>query len=104
MASSEAASRALQQALIASATASGFAITISASDWYRWSTKTFDGARHILSIEGPDSSALKNWLSRLPELKLPMRGHLIADIAVVAKRARGGRADINVEALTVVEA
>jgi len=102
MASSEAASKALQQALIASASASGFAITISASDWYRWSTNTFDGAKHVLSLQAPNSSALSNWLRRLKELKI--RGHLVADISVVNKRDREGRSDFNLEALTVVEA
>jgi len=73
------------------------------STWTRWASATFNGARHELTLEAADSSALDAWLDALPEANLPLRGHLVADIVVIKRSRAEGIATMTVEALTVEE-
>ena len=63
---------------------------------------TFNGARHRLTIAS-DDAGFDAWLAGLPEADLPLRGHLVADLAVAdpALPAEGRTATI--EVLTVEE-
>jgi len=94
---------ALARALEANARRAGCPVRMSASDWTRWASATFTGARHELTLEADESGALDNWLTELPEVELPIRGHLVADIIVSSVRRGNGTATIRLEALTVEE-
>ena len=94
---------ALVRALEASARRAGCPVRMSASDWTRWASATFTGARHEVTVEADESGALDTWLTELPEAELPIRGHLVADIIVSSVRRGNGVATIRLEALTVEE-
>ena len=71
-----------------------------------WASVTFTGARHRLrvTLDGEGAvGAAADFLERLPDLDLPIPGHIVADIALVAEERRdGGRyAALELEALTI---
>jgi hypothetical protein len=94
---------ALVRALEANARNARCPVRMNASDWTRWASATFSGARHELTLEADESDALDTWLTKLPEADLPIRGHLVADIVVTSVRRAEGCATIRLEALTVEE-
>jgi hypothetical protein len=94
---------ALVRAIEANARRAGCPVRLSASDWTRWASATFTGARHDVKLEADESGALDAWLAELPEVDLPIRGHLVADIIVTSVRRANGVATIRLEALTVEE-
>jgi hypothetical protein len=69
-----------------------------------WASVTFRGARHELVFrlegEGADRVAAR-FLSGLRVRDFRLRGHLLADVSVVAEERRPGCARIRLEALTV---
>lgn len=88
----------LERRLRIAAEAAGAVVTVGESDWTRWASATFVGARHRVTISG-SGGAFDAWVAGLAEAELPLRGHLVADVAVVA---RTGDAVV-VEVLTVEE-
>ena len=71
-----------------------------------WASVTFQGARHELAfrLEGEAAEAAAGrFLSGLQPRDFPLRGHLLADLSVVAEERRPGFARIRLEALTVEE-
>ena len=72
----------------------------------RWASVTFRGARHELAFrlegEGAEEAAAR-FLSSLSARDFPLRGHLLADLSLVAEERRPGCARIRLEALTVEE-
>lgn len=71
-----------------------------------WASVTFTGARHRLrvTLRGDGAvGAAADFLERLPDLDLPVPGHIVADIALVSEeRGDGGAyASLELEALTV---
>ncbi|MEP7004940.1 MAG: hypothetical protein ABI810_03085 [Sphingomonas bacterium] len=94
---------ALVRALEANAKRAGCSVRLSASDWTRWASATFTGARHEVTLEAGESGALDGWLTELPEAELPIRSHLVADVVVTSVRRADGFATIRLEALTVEE-
>lgn len=72
----------------------------------RWASVTFQGARHELVFrledEGADEAAGR-FLSGLDARNFELRGHLLADLSLVAQERRPGFARIRLEALTVEE-
>jgi hypothetical protein len=70
----------------------------------RWASAAFRGARHELAFrlegEGAEEAA-GLFLSRLRPRDFALRGHLLANVSVVAEERRPGCARIRVEALTV---
>lgn len=73
-----------------------------------WASATFTGARHELRLrlegEGAEAAAA-SFLSGLEAAEFPMRGHLLADIALLfderTEAAEGMLVRIGLEALTV---
>jgi len=83
----------------------GFAIEETRSR--RWSSVTFLGARLelVFRLEGEGAeAAAERFLSGLDARALPLPGHLLADLKLVAEERRPGWARIRLEALTVEEA
>lgn len=69
-----------------------------------WASVTFTGARHELAfrIEGDEADrAADHFLSGLEAAEFSLRGHILADIALVAQERRPGFARLRLEALTV---
>lgn len=91
----------LERALVRSAEAEGIAMLILATDWTRWASATFTGARHRMTIAALPCPALDRWLAALPEAEFGLRGHLVADLAVAGERHVGMRIEVELEALTV---
>lgn len=72
----------------------------------RWASVTFQGARHdlVFRLEGEGAEAAAGrFLSGLQARKFELRGHLLADLSLVAQERRPGFARIRLEALTVEE-
>lgn len=70
----------------------------------RWSSLTFQGARHELAfrLEGEGAGeAAGRFLSGLDARGFELRGHLLADVSLVAQERRPGFARIRLDALTV---
>ena len=70
----------------------------------RWASATFRGGRHELAFrlegEGAEAAAAR-FLRGLEAGNFKLRGHLLADLALVAEERRPGCARIRLEALTV---
>lgn len=71
-----------------------------------WASVTFTGARHRLRVilDGDGAvGAAADFLEQLPDLDLPLPGHIVADIALIAEeRSDDGRhAMLELEALTI---
>jgi hypothetical protein len=94
----------LERALIGDADRLGVAACVTAARSTRWASATFIGARHRMTIEGPHCAAVVAWLAGLAEADLPLRGHLVADLAVIEQAHADGRFTATIEALTVEEA
>ena len=72
----------------------------------RWASVTFQGARHelVFRLEGEGAeAAAARFLSGLDARDFALRGHLVADVSLVAEERRPGFARIRLEALTVEE-
>lgn len=71
-----------------------------------WASVTFSGARHrvAFSLEGVGAGAAADaFLNGMEEADFDLRGHILADIALLAEErdASGERVQLRVEALTV---
>lgn len=91
----------LMRAIDADARRAGCAVTLARAASTRWSSATFIGARHELTVEATDSPALDAWLDALPEAELPVRAQLVADLVVKGVTREAGVARVAIEALTV---
>lgn len=77
---------------------------LDAIESHRWASATFTGARHQVRFTAADDAALARWLDEAPGADLPTRGHLVADLVVVASERSDGRTRVTLEALTLEEA
>lgn len=69
-----------------------------------WASVTFRGSRHelIFRLDGPDAhEAAERFAVDLEASAFPLRGHILADIAVIEQEQEAGRARLRIEALTV---
>ena len=70
----------------------------------RWGSVTFQGARHelLFRIEGAGAeSAAGRFLDGLDARNFELRGHLVADVSLIAEERRPGSARIRLDVLTV---
>ncbi len=91
----------LARALEKHARLAGCPVEIVQSDWQAWASATFTGARHQMTLAAIPSAKLERWLATLSEADIDLRGHLLADIAIIAARRGPARVEIDLEALTV---
>lgn len=77
------------------------AATLVENGWRSWASATFSGARHWLVLSLPAGAGAGAWLAALPEAEFAIRGHLVADIVVVAVEPHMGATLVTLEALTV---
>ena len=72
-----------------------------------WASITFSGARHevTLRLEGEGADAAANrFAAGLDATEFRLRGHILADIALVAREPAGEGWRLSLEALTVEDA
>ena len=86
-----------------------FDLTVEEIRSRSWASATFTGARHELSfrIEGEGAGAAADaFLATLSAAEFDLRGHILADIALVAEERSesGDRVRISLEALSVEDA
>lgn len=91
----------LRHVVLRNAAEAGCNVTVDVTGMTRWASATFAGARHRLTLCGEDAAALDAWVAGLPEADLPLRRHLVADVAVLAILRAHGQATVEIEALTV---
>lgn len=81
-----------------------FAMTIEEIRSRSWASVTFTGARHELTfrIEGEGAAAAADrFLENLEAAEFDLRGHILADIALVSQERSGDWIRISLEGLTV---
>lgn len=93
----------LRRALAVSAGAAQIDLAIVRSAATRWASATFTGARHELELAGTASDAAERWLAELPEAELPLAGHLVADLKIVAMTQAERDLTVTLEVLTLEE-
>lgn len=93
----------LERRLLLAAQVGGHGITIDAIESTPWASATFNGARHRVGLGGRATAELEAWLRALPEAELPLRGHLVADLALLSSETDGDRLRAEIEVLTVEE-
>ncbi len=91
----------LERALRGAAERGGVVLAIADAGWTAWASATFVGARHRLVLHAAAGDAFDRWLAELPEAELPMRRHLVAELAVTARWREDGAACAILEVLTV---
>ena len=102
----EDAATALLRALCASFASFEGAFRVDELSSRAWASVTFSGARHrvAFSLEGAGAGAAADaFLDRLEETEFDLRGHILADIALVRadRSAAGDKVKVTLEALTV---
>jgi len=70
----------LERAILAHAARCGLAARVSEARSTPWASATFAGARHRLVLEVGGNA--REWIDGLSEADLPIRLHLVADLAV----------------------
>lgn len=91
----------LERALLAESVRLGCGATLVESTLERWSSATFTGARHRLTLRAPRSDVLDAWIVGLPDADFALRGHLVADLSVTCVHRHDGQVSATLEALTV---
>lgn len=76
---------------------------IVSATWQRWASATFTGARHCVTVAMLPCPATEAWLTSLRDAEFDVRGHLVADVDVVAVRRLAPRVEADLEILTVEE-
>lgn len=82
---------------------------ILSSSSRRWSSATFTGARHAMTVRLPGADAqdrAQRLAESLPEAEFPLAGHIVADISVENREWRRsedgqGAAELELAVLTV---
>lgn len=93
----------LERALIASAASCTVTAAVIEANQVPWASATFSGARHRLTLTSADTPGAAAWLAALPEIDLPIAGHLVADLHVAAVTRAGGSLHAMLDVLTVEE-
>ncbi|KQM64946.1 hypothetical protein ASE75_07720 [Sphingomonas sp. Leaf17] len=88
----------LARALAGSAIAAGCSVRVIDHRSIAWSSATFVGERHRLTLVTSGDAA--DWLAGLPDAEFALRGHLVVDLLVVGIDAD---AVATVEVLTLIE-
>ena len=92
----------LTRTLTASATAAGCDVPSVVVDASRpWASATFVGAQHAVTLLAPRSPGLGGWVAALPDAELPLRGHVVASLAVERIEDDGVQVILTVEVLTL---
>ena len=94
----------LLRALHAGAAASGTAFEVTETVSRPWASATFSGEQHHLVIQADPIPGFRSWLAALPDAELPLRGHILADLAIDMVEQVGLRLRVTIAALTLIDA
>lgn len=89
------------RALLADAAAAGCrarAVSTQAKDW---SSATFTGARHRITLSAPGGPALSHWLARLSARRIALPRALIGELTVDSVDAAGAARTVALSVLTI---
>lgn len=93
----------LAAALLATARGAGIDVAVTAHRSRPWASATFVGAHHVLTLLAPRSSGLGEWIAALPDAEMPMRGHLVASVAIDRIEDDGAAVTLVLDVLTLEE-
>lgn len=93
----------LAAALTGSARLAGIDVAVTAHRSRPWASATFVGAHHALTLLAPRSPGLGGWVAALPDAELPMRGHIVASVAVDRIEDDGEAVTLVLDVLTLEE-
>ena len=93
----------LVAALILAGRAAGVEPAVAAHRSRPWASATFVGAQHTVTLVAPRSPGLGSWVAALPDTDLPVRGHVVASVAVERIEDDGAAVTLTVEVLTLEE-
>jgi hypothetical protein len=89
--------------LLSVAGAAGLAMTADRPHARPWASATFAGMQVSLVLAAPRSPALGRWVADLPLAELPLRGHLVASVAIDSIEDDGATVRIAITALVIEE-
>lgn len=92
---------ALSRVIEHSAGAAGCPVRVAAHGRRRWASATFSGARHAMTISAAPTPQLDRWLGTLPDADFTLRGHLVADLKIMAVRRCPAHFSADIEVLTL---
>jgi hypothetical protein len=100
------AARELERALGVNLVNFGGQVAVEDSASRSWASATFTGARHTLRVRlagAGAAEAAERFVAGLSEAEFDLRGHIVADIALLAEERREGGEQVllTLEALTV---
>ena len=93
--------RQLCGALVRSARVSGARVQVVGTRCVPWASGLFEGERHDLEARATASSSLDRWIAALPELDLPIGGHVVLEMLVVERQGRRTNVRLRIEVLTI---
>ena len=94
----------LAAALVGAGRAAGIDLVVPDHRSRPWASATFVGAQHAVTLLAPRSPGLGCWAAALPDAELPLRGHVVASLAVERIEDDGVQVILTVEVLTLEEA
>lgn len=94
----------LARALRLTAAAAGCPVRVAANDGRDWSSATFTGMQHRITLIGEDTPRFDQWLSTLPEIDIPLTGHIVSDLTIEHFGIVDGERHALIFALTVAAA
>ncbi len=94
----------LIRAIRAQAIAAGGRAHVESIACVPWSSATFTGTQHRLTIAVDAVPDLRSWIAALPEAQFALRGHIVADLVVDEVVTTGGTTRIRLAILTLIDA
>lgn len=92
---------ALSRVIEQSAGVAGCPVRVAANGRRRWASATFSGARHAMTISAIPTAQFDRWLGGLADADLSVRGHLVADLKIMAVRRSAEQLSADIEVLTL---
>lgn len=93
----------LDRALANAALAAGLEAAVIDHRSRPWASATFTGTRHAVTLLAKRSPTLGGWVAALPDAELPLRGHLVASLAVDGIEDNGHEVWLALTVLTIEE-
>lgn len=94
----------LARALRLAAAAAGCRVRVAANEGRDWSSATFTGMQHRITLVAEDMPWFDEWLSALPEIDVPLTGHFVSDLTIERRTIVDGERHALILALTVAAA
>ncbi|SEN27470.1 hypothetical protein SAMN05192583_2440 [Sphingomonas gellani] len=93
----------ISRALVACAGRSGLAAHVEEASGRTWASATFVGTRVTITLVAPRAPTLGRWIADLPRADIPMRGQLLASLAIDRIEDDGASVRTDLTALVIEE-